>query len=1168
MSRNKENNPLPPSRAVASVFIGKQPTPPSAEFFTDSLLEDTSRIPSPSPLKNKHAVSKPRRALGSSKPLHVSRDPNNLARNPTSSHEVRARGIRHQPPAPTLQRPLSIRSSNSDLITPPQSRDGPESIKSPMSVDSVPSHDLTDTYQRIYDEEELAATEREPLSSEDDEEEMDFDGQMGSPSKAPRSATARNSWAEPLAARNPTQHPVPDDADKENLAEERTGRLSEDTGMSFLAQLTDKDLAAKMTPHMTEHAKDMRRLQKGISTRPISFHAGTKPSEFIADDARSNASSGGSSRSYRRRNLRLNSPAVGGVAKAHSDTSLDARPRSQVSPAAQRSQQQSSPVSREPLRPLNIQFSSQEAQDEPTAHGQVSDDEGDETSAELRARERQFGLNRAKKLFGISGAVEATHEVSNANAPGTFSGSERQGRLQDGPGDHGDLTEDGNDFTQSSIRSQASDRSEFSVLRASSNKVPVTNKGILRKWARTAAEQQAERTQSVNSDIESSQVDWAGAAADVPLPSVENREVEAEAEESASPEHRRSAEGFRRVDNEMTGMTGMSFQVSESPPVKTKKSFDDILREKEMSLLSKQAVTKSRLEAIRERDPREAQRQLSRSPSGSSLRKSLSNDATTPQQVEKALEQVGEQIPDTPVVVFRSSSNNSRDLQTSGERPGHDRQSSHDTLQRFARLSATPKSSPSILPKLAPSNKQSEVEGKNERRSSEGAPQAKKPFIAATPKVTGAWTDTILPPDTINTVKAKPQPKYTQTPNVTVGGWVATPHPTISQRPSSAPEAIEEEVLEDLATDIMPNRNPRSASSHARPLEQQAATTEVNRPPVGQSALSNILAAQRARHSSGAADDTLDLGDATMASLEDLVDLNEEDITTLIRLGAEQDALQQLGENAAGTAIDGDTGDQKEGEIMVLDRLARKLHTLQSNIRHARRAVGRFEREMSEGVDEALAHQPHSDPLTPQILQQTPLVPTQLSSAGLVRGTGVFPILYSTLTLPLPLLFHTPKHRQHQLPQGRWRMGKPTPLLYVLLFLLAYYVLETLLSELYAHPLYAETYAWPAANQAPEPDSGLVVPTLLARVFGGDVQMRRSVKVAPAGAGTDTLEGWAQGLWVLGRAVVRLFAGGDGFVDGPAQGHGGVGASPAATTAAAAGAQRGDGWSMMNDEIL
>lgn len=1100
-----------------------------------------------------------------------------------------------------------MRSSNSDLITPPQSRDGPESIKSPMSVESVPSHDLMDTYQRIYDEEELAATEREPMSSSDGED-LDFEGQAESPSRAPRPSSTRSSRVNLQSMKSAPAEPSPGDADKENAIDESTGVLSQDSGMSFLAQLTDKDLAAKLTPHISDSARDKRRLQAGISARPISFHAGAKPSEFLADDARSNASSERSSRSSRRRKAHLGSPVINGVAKAYSDTSVETRSR--ASPAAERKPSAKptglrSPIgAQEPLRSLGMPAVDEEQPTQDPGQVNSSEDDGDETSAELKARERQFELNRARKLFGISGSKPSAGQVSDANAEGTFSAPQRQSartdeRVEDEPIDPGN-----DDFTQSSVRSNRSQGSESSVLRPSvSNRVPVTDKGALQKWARAAAEQRAER-QSALSDAGSSQIDWLGAARDVPLPSLEADHDEASTDDLASLRQRPSIDRLKKTDNETTGM---SFQVSESPPVKTKKSFDDIIREKEIDQLSRQAVTKSRLEAIRERDPREAHRRLSRSPSGTSLRHSISNDATRPTAAE--LETVGEQIPDTPVVIFRSSSGSSRNTANDKDRPQHDRQSSHDALQRFARLSVTPKSSPSITPTFEPSQSQAGQETARVRSLVEQMRPKTAP-IAATPRVTGAWTDTILPPDTIGTVKPKSQPKYTETPHVKPGGWVDTPAPALIGRSSSAPEPVDE-VTEDLTTDVVPQQAGALPSQEAAP---GAAQKPASGPAVGQSALSNILAAQRARIASAPAapgaglDDTLNLGEATMASLEDLVDLNNEDVTTLIRLGAEHDALQQLGDDLALA-----NGDQKEAEIVVLDRLTKKLNTLQTNIRHARRAVGRFEREMSEGAADAATAQAGSQPAsTTQTLQAQPTTtpqPTQL------HGTGVFPILYSTLTLPLPLLFHPtpptstssssttastkrtrkarsglakylPQHLHLRLP------GRPTPLLYLVLALLAYYFLEILLSEIYAHPLYAETYSWPttstplgspysggdklAAAQMQvkgEPEFGLVLPTLLARVFGGDVD---------GGA----VRGVVDGLWgavggmgtVLARAAEMVLGLGDGFAfDGGGQGGvavgdggaDGVGNADASASGWEVG-RRGDagGWSIMNDEVL
>ncbi|KPI43108.1 uncharacterized protein AB675_1860 [Cyphellophora attinorum] len=1044
MSRNKENNPLPQRPpAISSVFIGKNPTPPSAQFYTDSLIDDdTSRIPTPTHARKKSTISNSRRAHIPSKSFPFPRDSRNAARVAAAHDDVKQNGIRHEAPAPVLRRPLSMRSSQSDLITPPQSRDGPDAVKSPMSEAPSPGQDLADVYQQIYEESILAEDDRDNVSSESDGADAEYRRMESSPSRAPQCehrSASRDRVTESPAVRAVRSVARPNEADKENFKDEHTAALSEGSGISFLNQLTDQNLAAKITPFVSTHEKDIRRLRYGISDRPISFHAGMKPSEFIAQEkARSDASSDHSSRSSRRRPQRLNSPIVNGAPKAYSDTTLERKPRASQSPVAERNARHQhgrstlSQSMRGPLRELDT-TELERVYSEPAALS--DDDAGNVTSPELRRRQRQFETNKARKNLGMGSEASENNDDTQQSAPGGRSMDTRQDERAV------DQTEDFDEASMASFDNRTAEVSAPISDRPVPSNAPHTDKGDLRKWQRSAADQRNERRQSIASHA-SSAVDWAGVDADDPVQSIERDErIDNDTTgQASSPRPRLSFDRLRKLDNEPTGM---SFQVSESPPVKARKSSDDLAREREIDQLSRQAVTKSRLEAIRERSPWEAEKKLSRSPSGSSLRKStsnelrksISNDAAKDQDTGNAL---GEQIPDTPIVVFRSSTGSSGDA----ARSDHDRRASHDALQRFARLSATPKSSPSITPKL---DQPASQEAASELVVTTDAPQPKKPALAATPKVIGAWQDTVLPPDTVNTVKSyKPQPKYTQTPHVNAGGWIDTPLP-------------------------------EAAASNAQPA-------------IGRSALTNIIAAQRAKDSNNT-NDTLNLGETTIASLEDLVDLNEEDMTTLIRMGAEHEALRQSfgdlsalshdnNDKASGVAANRDT----DAEIVVLDRLSKKLHTLQANIRHARKAASRFEREMSEGGGSVHGDDDLAAPLS--ATTPTDNIPVT-APTKIINPTGVLPMALTPLRIPLPLLFRPSpssppstttsttkgnKSRTSQLTSTKrrfaTRFSRPTPLMWVLLILFTWRFVDTAISEFYGHPLYAESYSWPGVDLA------------------------------------------------------------------------------------------------------
>ena len=1054
MLRNKENNLLPSqTRANGSVVLGTSQPPPSSDFFTDSILEDTSRIPSPSP--RKHATSKPRRAVVGSRPLQASRDSANAAQRSSSPQSGRP-AKRHLQPAPVLKKP-SPKRSQQNLITPPQSRDGQE-LRSPTSDVSSPPRALTDVYQRIQDEEDLAATERE--SDPDEEEEMDLRQDEESPIKPRESSSQRST---------PVTMPV--DSNKDNMLDEKTGSFSDPTGMSFVRGLEDPKLASVLTPHYTERAKDRRKLQN-ISSLPILFNQGPKPSE-MADGVRSIASSDrGSNSGSAGGHRRLGEMTVNGVSRAHSDTA--AEPRQAMTR----------------VNPLKRAA--------PPPKGQeISEDE--HTSDELRAVERELQNRKLKRLF--SGARPASSQSASNSDRGT-NGNNTQESLQ------------------SEVRQQSQPQPDPIPMK---NPVPATTKGMLSMWARKASEHRNQRP------TDSSQIDWAGLGADVPLPSVEDSSIPqatpSKPNVAVSVRSQPSVDRLRRLDNDFTGM---SFQVSESPPVRSRRSVEDYLRDQEMERLNKKALATSRLDAIREKDPREAHRRLSRSPSAGQLTEKPSVESLSAAQQQP--ESVGERVPDTPIVVYRSSSNSSKDAEPPSQKLHHDRRSSHDQLQRLARaMSTTPRSSPA--PPSAKEDQIDEVDPdldgeptQDTYASSANAPelqqeQPKRQTVLATPKVTGAWTDTILP-NTAKTARqtGKAQSRFVKTPQVNAGGWVDTPMVNGNRQSSALAPMTIEEVTEEITSEVPPlGKTPPeeaapSTSQPALPVEAGTKSppqaTKRQLPP---SVLGRVLE-----------DETFDFGETTLDSLGHLLD----DTTKI--LDDRKAFISQ--EQADLPATD---------ELGFIDHIGGKLREVALGLHDTRKGISNLERVFMRA----------SSPLgiTGQPIQQS-------------TDNTIFPVVYSTITFPIPLLFHPrTKTQRSWLPFGR-----PTLLGYITLGIWTWYLVECFASELFSHPLQAERYVWPPSD-SPEPAFPFVIPTLLLRVFGLNVDF------GSVGGPFSAIFG---PVFVLLRAIYRIVGmwvgWTDGFVDelGPGQAMKNATAAVVQAVKSAAETGLGDDWSMMNDEVM
>jgi hypothetical protein len=1044
MSRHKENNPLPSQQRVNGSVLGASKSAPSSDFYTDSLLDDTSKIPSPSP--QKQPVSKPRRAFQGhiNRPLQVSRDSVNTVHQPPSQQNGNKSFFSRQQPAPLLSRP-SLNSSQQDLITPPQSRDGEP--KSPTyDVASPPPSGLNDVYTRIEEEEELAERENE------DYEDEDYFSEGRKSPNLPRKSSSQRSLAS--KGSNPVRAPA--DSNKENAVDDQTGKLSHISGMSFAQNLTDPRLAATLTPHFTEKAKDLRRLQN-ISNKPIHFNSGPRPTQ-IADDEQSNARTERKSASPRLTKI-YTAPTerVNGVKKHSFD---------------------------------------------------LEDFEDEDTSDELRDAEKELNKRKLKKILGRS-------HGHTGSAPPRHRQSEQQ-------------QEDDND-TKRSVQSEPSLSIHQQFSMPERNPVPVTAKGFMGMWSTKAKKLQDQRQ-------ESSQLDWANIDADAPLPSVETsnqpQQEDAQSDLTGSVRSQKSIDRLRKFDND-TGFTNMSLQVSESPPVRSKKGVEDYVRDREIANLSKKALTTNRLDEIRERDPREAHRRLSRSSSGDQLRTKQSVESMSSLKRES----VGQQVPDTPVVIYRSSTGSS-------SKSNQDGLSSHDYLQRLARAtSTTPKGSPAPAPTNNPRPAHSlDVDPTQASiASSANAPELQQPSmpaILATPKVIGAWTDTVLP-DTARTMRTNRMPsRYAQTPHVSAGGWVDTPMQNGFRQSSALAPMTIEEVTEDLDTDVVPKKEDeaRFAEIGTRSPAQPKRTL----PP---STLSRVLEEQ-------------EMGDTTMNSLQDLIE------NTMTILDDRKLSLQNAAVNEAREMLEHD-------EIGFIDRLGGKLQEVAVSLHDTRKGISNLEKTFMRASD------PSQSQLTTEI---------QPAATRYAYEDGFIPILYSTITLPFPLLFH-PRHRtnsekQHKRELSSWiPFGAPTPLGWLVIALWTWYLLESFAAELYAHPLQAERYIFPPAG-VEEPCFPYVLPTVMLRGLGFDAERAPHIthtSVASDEPGFFRLPwGFFSTIFIGIRALYRVSAMALGLTDGfmddiPSN------AGTAMATAAAAATQGvksmvdavgGGEYGMMNDDFI
>lgn len=477
------------------------------------------------------------------------------------------------------------------------------------------------------------------------------------------------------------------------------------------------------------------------------------------------------------------------------------------------------------------------------------------------------------------------------------------------------------------------------------------------------------KDQTIRSDASVQTTDiWAQQAADEPVKSIE---TDTPARRFSDTQQLHTSPDFSRKIN--FDFTGQSFQVSDSPPVRAKNTLQDYQRDREIRGIARQAVTTSRLNQLKERESQEKLRQTSKSPVS---------------EAEKS--ENSQRLP--PIGLHRTLSNGSENV-----RQTPDRSSSHELLQRLARgSSTTPRSTtPSDTP----------IDGDVLKGK---ADKEMKPPVQATPKVVGSWTDTILP-DTIKTTKRQ-QSQYTQTPHVSAGGWIDTPAPGQRLEPlEEQTEEIPEGLIDGIAKD--------TASEQTIIAEKEG---EMPQQPA-ESIIRKVLNEAKDKPEQ-AENDSLALGNTTIKSLEDLLDMDDTNLTNISRLG----------------------------DTECLGRLTAKLDRIRKTIHEAQDGISKIQDQMS---------QPEPDPE-----ERSPVLPEPEPIKTL------FPLGLLTVSIPVPVLFHRRRPGE--------RLPRLTPLGSILLALWLWYVVECTLAEAYSHPIYANKYTWP---EEPEPEFPFVLPTMLWR---------------------------------------------------------------------------------------
>ena len=429
-------------------------------------------------------------------------------------------------------------------------------------------------------------------------------------------------------------------------------------------------------------------------------------------------------------------------------------------------------------------------------------------------------------------------------------------------------------------------------------------------------------------------VDWLTAAAEVPLPSIENESLQSYRSRGSTPasltrpsqiQRQSSSDRIRRWEFLDDDFTARSLQISNSPPIRVRNAALDAIREREIHNLEKSAVTTNRLGELRGKRSVELVRQQSPSASAitgqegmqeddaldsarrASLRKSSYPSPTKEEEPEilheePLLEDVNDEpLLDSPVIVTRISPKHpvqpadlpKPDENSPIDRPKHERVDSRDLLRKLARAtSASPQQSPIISVSRDAPTRSEGASGNDGQgpRGDEGSsekspelPEGSQSNNTEAESTHGSFTPFHpKPPSQITPQQSRPK-AYLKTPLVT-GAWIETPLPIGTRGlPMPTPNEVEEDDNHfDLDVDVgFINRGAESIAqdqiSVANLETSQKPSLAETAPLLPKSALSAIIENAKSNKKrvvdEGAEDmdDTLLLDDSTIQSLEELL---------------------------------------------------------------------------------------------------------------------------------------------------------------------------------------------------------------------------------------------------------------------------------------------------------
>ncbi|KAF2843458.1 hypothetical protein M501DRAFT_1054204 [Patellaria atrata CBS 101060] len=502
-------------------------------------------------------------------------------------------------------------------------------------------------------------------------------------------------------------------------------------------------------------------------------------------------------------------------------------------------------------------------------------------------------------------------------------------------------------------------------------------------------------------------IDWAAAAADVPLPSIEESSGRALPARiiPASIEKRNTS-----LDRIQEWEAGEDFTlgsvIASTPAVPRSRMLDDI-RQREIEEVKERAVTTSRLDKFREKTPEFTLRPRSASSRSLSSQQIVSTGDVTkdsersshPEQSqgrERAYSSQGalESPRKSPIMVYKSSETVGSinqgiqaKAQASPRRPNHTREDSHDILKRLARAtSSTPSprrsvehSSSSASSKIpVKQNISKEVKTKQTSLPQKDLPQQSnsrvnrpishtsksEPILDLTSepqsqtvaqdenKRVSSPSKELRPTakdSEIDTAQNIEEPTIIAKTPVVTGAWIDTPAPKSTKQ--ARPKALEifgpsfSQTRIPVSLDTSPEKSPVEEEP-AEPTPRARPKMPEQPPPP--SALGAILNSVRRRKGKASNEDGDTYGDSTINSLEDLMVPSDGDIP---RIDPEDDTLQglQVSDETPKNAAER----QRQQEIRELHNMNNRLKAARISVRDASRGM----RSLEHRVDSQRANE-------------------------------------------------------------------------------------------------------------------------------------------------------------------------------------------------------------------